>query len=120
MHTDLKTLCISEHASLRDTIVQMDRSKLGIVLIVDEDRRLVGVVTDGDFKRLLNRTTDFMDIPVTEVMTGTPRSVHPDGLCVSAVKKMEEFSIISMPVVDDHNRVVGVVHLHDLMRARVI
>ena len=94
--------------------------KRGICPVVDEDRRLVGVVTDGDFKRLLNRTTDFMDIPVTEVMTRTPKSVHPNGLCVSAVKKMEEFSIISIPVVDDHNRVVGVVHLHDLMRARVI
>ncbi len=94
--------------------------KRGICPVVDGDRRLVGVVTDGDFKRLLNRTTDFLDIPATEVMTRTPKSVHPDELCVSAVKKMEEFSIISMPVVDDHSRVVGVVHLHDLMRARII
>jgi len=61
-----------------------------------------------------------MDIPVTEVMTKTPRSIHPDELCITTVKKMEKFSIISMPVVDNDNRVIGVVHLHDLMRARVI
>ncbi|MFC1614230.1 SIS domain-containing protein [Gemmatimonadota bacterium] len=94
--------------------------KRGICPVVDDDRRLIGVVTDGDFKRLLNRTVDFMDVPVSEVMTGTPKSIHPDELCVSVVKKMEEFSIISMPVVDNDNRLVGVLHLHDLMRARVI
>ena len=113
------TPMVDTRARMKDVLIVLV-GKRGICPVVDDDRRLVGVVTDGDFKRLLNRTTDFMDIPATEVMNKSPKSIHPDELCVSAVKKMEEFSIISMPVVDNDNRVIGVVHLHDLMRARVI
>jgi len=113
------TPMVGSRARMKDVLIVLV-GKRGICPVVDDQRRLVGVVTDGDFKRLLNRTADFMDVPVTEVMTTTPRSIHPEELCVTAVKKMEEFSIISMPVVDEKNRVIGVVHLHDLMRARVI
>ena len=113
------TPMVDTRARMKDVLIVLV-GKRGICPVVDDDRRLMGVVTDGDFKRLLNRTTDFMDIPATEVMNKNPKSIHPDELCVSAVKKMEEFSIISMPVVDNENRVIGVVHLHDLMRARVI
>ena len=113
------TPMVDTRARMKEVLIVLV-GKRGICPVVDDDRRLVGVFTDGDFKRLLNRTTDFMDIPATEVMNESPKSIHPDELCVTAVKKMEKFSIISMPVVDNDNRVVGVVHLHDLMRARVI
>ena len=113
------TPMVDTRARMKEVLIVLV-GKRGICPVVDDDRRLVGVMTDGDFKRLLNRTTDFMDIPATEVMNESPKSIHPDELCVTAVKKMEKFSIISMPVVDNDNRVVGVVHLHDLMRARVI
>ncbi|MBN2288220.1 MAG: KpsF/GutQ family sugar-phosphate isomerase [Candidatus Glassbacteria bacterium] len=113
------TPMVRPQARMKEVLIVLV-GKRGICPVVDEDRRLVGVVTDGDFKRLLSRTADFMDIPVAEVMTGNPKSIHPDELCITAAKKMEQFSIISMPVVDDRERLVGVVHLHDLMRARVI
>ena len=106
-------------ATMKEALIELV-GKRGICAVVDEDEKLLGVITDGDFKRLLHQKTDFMGIRVTEVMNKNPKSIQPQALCVTAVELMEKFSIISMPVVDEDMRVIGVVHLHDLMRARVI
>lgn len=104
---------------MKEVIVELV-GKRGICTVVDKSGRLLGVVTDGDLKRLLSRTLDIMDIPASEVMNREPKNIEQDELCITAVKKMEKYSIVSMPVVDKEFRVVGIVHLHDLMRARII
>ncbi|MEA1995997.1 MAG: KpsF/GutQ family sugar-phosphate isomerase [Gemmatimonadota bacterium] len=110
---------IDEKAVMKDALLMLV-GKRGICSVVDREGKLLGVVTDGDFKRLLHRTHEFMDIKVNEVMNRSPKFAHPDELCVEAAEKMEKYAIVSMPVLDERRRVVGVVHLHDLMRARVI
>ncbi|MEA2062119.1 MAG: KpsF/GutQ family sugar-phosphate isomerase [Gemmatimonadota bacterium] len=110
---------LGQRATMKEVLIVLVGHR-GICVVVSDDGHLVGVCTDGDLKRLLSRTTDFLDIPVTEVMNKTPKSIHPEELCVTAARKMENFSIVSMPVVDEAGRVVGVVHLHDLMRAGVV
>jgi arabinose-5-phosphate isomerase len=106
-------------ANMKDVLLELV-AKRGICAVVEPGGRLAGVVTDGDFKRLIGRDADFIATPVAEVMNTTPKSIHPDKLCVEAVEMMESHRIISMPVVDEDNRIVGMLHLHDLMRARVI
>ncbi len=110
---------VSPDAKMKEVLLELV-AKRGICAVTDSEGKLAGVVTDGDFKRLIGRQSDFIDIPVTEVMNPRAKTIHPDELCVGAVEQMESHAIISMPVVDDDNRVVGMIHLHDLMRARVI
>jgi arabinose-5-phosphate isomerase len=102
-------------ASMREVIVSLAHGR-GIAPIVDGDR-LVGVVTAGDLTRLAERTHDYLGLTASEVMTVTPRTIGVDELAAGAVGQMERQAIISAPVIDAEDRVVGVVHLHDLLRA---
>jgi len=110
---------VGNQATMKEVLLELV-GKRGICAVLGDSGELIGVITDGDFKRLLQKTPDFMDIKAVDVMNRNPKSIRADQLCVSAVKMMESFSIISMPVVDDKTRIVGMVHLHDLMRAKVI
>jgi arabinose-5-phosphate isomerase len=88
--------------------------------VVDEAGRLVGVFTDGDLRRLLERTTDLGSLRVDDVMTRSPASILPQSLAVEAVRRMEERRINQLPVVDQDGRMVGALHIHDLLAARVV
>jgi arabinose-5-phosphate isomerase len=93
----------------------------GTVPIVDDDGRLVGVVTAGDLMRLMERReVDWFDVPVGEVMTTDPIRARADERGTALVHRLEERGVMAAPVVDDEGRLRGVVHLHDLMRAGVV
>ena len=110
---------VNNRATMKEVLLELV-GKRGICAVLGDKGELIGVITDGDFKRLLQKTRDFMEIKAIDVMNKNPKSIRQDELCVSAVKMMESYSIISMPVVDENKRIVGMVHLHDLMRAKVI
>lgn len=106
-------------ATMRDCIVPLAEMR-GTVPIVDDGGRVVGVVTAGDLTRLMERAPDFLERPVSEVMTRDPKVAHPDELASAAVRRMEEYGIMALPVNDDHGRLLGIVHLHDLMRSGAV
>jgi arabinose-5-phosphate isomerase len=106
-------------ATMRQAVVLLAERR-GTVAIVDEDGRLLGVVTSGDLTRLMEREEHFFPISVSEVMTRTPRTAEPDQLAAAAVGVMERAGIMALPVVDGDGRLVGMVHLHDLMRAGAV
>jgi arabinose-5-phosphate isomerase len=87
---------------------------------VSEDGHLAGVLTTGDLTRLAERDPKFFERRVDEVMTRTPRTTSPDALAGAAVGLMQERGIMVLPVVDTGGGIVGVVHLHDLMRAGAV
>lgn len=91
--------------------------KRGTVPVVDDERRVIGVVTAGDLTRLMERKDDVLELPVRAVMNPTPKTTAPDVLASAAVHQMETHGIMALPVVDPERRLLGVVHLHDLMRA---
>ncbi len=105
-------------APMREVIVLL-AARRGIVVAVDADQRLQGIFTAGDFTRLMQREPDPFAVPLERVMTRTPRTAEVEELGSAVVYRMEQFGIMAMPVTDDQGRVVGVVHLHDLMRAGV-
>lgn len=107
------------HATMRHAVVLLAERR-GTVAIVDENRRLLGVLTSGDLTRLMEREEHFFPIAVSQVMTKTPRTTEPDQLAAAAVGVMERAGVMALPVVDDDGRVVGMVHLHDLMRAGAV
>jgi arabinose-5-phosphate isomerase len=106
-------------APMRACVVLLAERR-GTVAVVDGARRLLGVVTSGDLTRLMDREEHFFAIAVSEVMTAQPHTAHPDQLAAAAVGVMERHGIMALPVLDAERRVVGMVHLHDLMRAKAV
>jgi arabinose-5-phosphate isomerase len=106
---------LSPSASMRDVVVVLAHAR-GIAPIVSGEA-LVGVITAGDLTRLIERQGDHLDLTAAEVMTRTPRVVHAEDLAAAAVGQMERQAIVAAPVLDDAEHLVGVVHLHDLLRA---
>ena len=114
---DLPTLTADR--PMRECVVLL-AEKRGTVAVVDKKGTLGGVVTSGDLTRLMERTDTFLDTPVRDVMTRTPKSTTTDELASVAVSVMERHGIMALPVLDSHKRVVGIVHLHDLMKAGAV
>jgi arabinose-5-phosphate isomerase len=106
-------------ATMREAIVEMAH-KRGTVPVVDEAQRVVGVVTNGDLMRLMEETDRVFAMPVADVMSKTPKTISGDALAATAVNQMENYGIVALPVVDADRRLVGIVHLHDCMRAGVV
>lgn len=104
---------------MRECVVLL-AEKRGTVAIVDAKGALAGVVTAGDLTRLMERTDTFLDIPVAEVMTKNPKTAAADDLAGTAVRLMERHGIMALPVLDGGRKVVGMVHLHDLMKAGAV
>ena len=115
--TDLPLL--TRDATMREAIV-MIAERRGIAVVVDENQRVGGVLTAGDLSRMIERDANIMTVPVHEVMTRLPKIAATGELASAVAFRMEKHGIMAMPVVDDDKRVNGVVHLHDLMRARVV
>ncbi len=109
---------LAPSAQMREAVVLLAERR-GIVVVVDGDQRVTGVFTAGDLTRLLERTSEIFTIPLEQVMTRTPKVAEAEELASAVVYRMERIGIMAMPVVDATSRVVGVVHLHDLMRAGV-
>ncbi len=106
-------------ATMRECVVLL-AEKRGTVAVVDQRMTLLGVVTSGDLTRLMEVQEDFLSISVSQVMTATPHSAEPDQLAAGAAGLMERHGVMALPVLDAERRVVGIVHLHDLMRAGAI
>ncbi len=105
-------------ATMREAVVSLAHDR-GLAM-VSANGRLEGVLTTGDLTRLAERDPQFLDTPVSQVMTRTPKTAAPDDLAAAAVHTMERHGVIVLPVVDGGGSIVGVVHLHDLMRAGAV
>ncbi len=121
MHTGDKIPKVDENATLTEALMEMSRKGLGMTGIVDKDQKLLGVFTDGDLRRALDDDgVDMRGAPVSQLMTRTPKTIGPDKLAAEAAQLMDTYKIHALLVVDDGDRVVGALNIHDLMRARVV
>ena len=103
-------------ATMRECIVLLAERR-GTVPILDEGSRVIGVVTSGDLTRLMERDENFFSVPVSRIMTRDPKVARPGELAAAAVFQMEKHGIMALPVIDEERRLVGIVHLHDLLKA---
>ncbi|MBS7456735.1 KpsF/GutQ family sugar-phosphate isomerase [Coralloluteibacterium stylophorae] len=121
MHAGEEVPTVAADATLGDVIAEMSRGRLGMTAVVDAERRLLGIFTDGDLRRLLkNASVDLRTTPVASAMTRNPRTIGADQLAVEAARLMEEHKITALVVLDDAGRVHGALNVHDLLRARVV
>ena len=120
MHTGTAIPQVAEGASLREALLEMTGKGLGMTGVVDRQGRLVGIFTDGDLRRGLNRSVDVYNAKITDVMTQNPKTTRADRLAAETVQLMRSLKINGLFVVDENNRVLGALNMHDLFRAGVI
>lgn len=109
---------VGPRCTAREIIAPLARMR-GTVPVIDEDRSVVGVVTAGDLARFMEGTEHFLDVPVSDFMTRTPKTASPEESGAAAVHRMEKHGIMAMPVVSV-GRLAGIVHLHDMLRAGAV
>ena len=107
-------------AMLMEAVREVTRGRLGMTAVLDKDRRVVGIFTDGDLRRTLEKGCDFDTTPIADVMTRNPQVIDPDRLAAEAVEIMERNKINQLLVVDEERRLLGALNMHDLFRAKVI
>ncbi|HET9195304.1 MAG TPA: KpsF/GutQ family sugar-phosphate isomerase [Vicinamibacterales bacterium] len=105
---------------MREVIYEISRKKLGMSCVLDENSRLVGIITDGDLRRHMADTSDLLARRAEDVMTRNPITIASETLAVEVLNTLERHKITSVVVVDDDHKVLGVVHLHDLWRTEMI
>ncbi len=120
MHTGADVPAVPETASLHEALLEMTSKGLGMTAIVDPANRLVGVITDGDLRRLLQRNVDVYRAKVADVMTHNPIATTADRLATETIELMRSRRINGLIVVDAERRVVGALNMHDLLRRRIV
>ncbi|CAL1239574.1 KpsF/GutQ family sugar-phosphate isomerase [Candidatus Methylocalor cossyra] len=120
MHTGSAVPSVPEDALVRDAVLEMTAKKLGMTAVVDAHRRVLGIFTDGDLRRLLERAGDIRSTPIAAVMTRACTTVGADLLAAETVRLMETRRINALLVVDEDRRLIGALNMHDLLRAGVV
>jgi len=120
MHKGRQVPCVSLEASMKEVLEEMSRKKLGMTCVVDNEERLVGVVTDGDLRRKIQKFgKSFLDKRAQECMTHSPWTVNREDLATTALNIMEENKITSLIIKNKQGKIEGIVHLHDLWRTEM-
>lgn len=120
MHTGVALPTVALDACMTDVLQAIGSKRLGITCVVDPAGTLAGVVTDGDLRRALADSGDILTRPAAAVMNSQPKTIVGEALAATAVAVMERHAITSLVIVDDANRPLGLIHLHDLLRAGVV
>jgi arabinose-5-phosphate isomerase len=119
MHRGAAIPFVLESTPMSDAIFEMTQKGLGMTVVASDEGELRGLISDGDLRRLLNKSTDPLKMKAGQVMSRTPKTISPDELATVALSKMEEKKITSLVVINENKKVVGVVHLHDLWRTEL-
>ena len=105
---------VSPNDNLTRVIIEMTHKRLGATVVIDNGT-LVGIITDGDLRRMLMNTPDIEHVKASQIMTSTPKTIEEDALVVDALHKMRENSITQLPVIHD-GKYLGIIHLHDILK----
>ena len=119
MITGDKMPLVKETELFTNVINTISEYKLGLAIVMDNTNQMTGVLTDGDIRRTVIKYSDVSNLNIKEAMTVNPKRITQDSYAASALNLMEKYSITSLPVVDEKNNLVGIIHIHDLLRAGV-
>lgn len=120
MHTGDAVPRVAADVTLKDALIEMTRKGLGMTAVIDDAGHVAGVYTDGDLRRTLDKQLDLHSTPVSEVMTPGGKTVNADMLAGEALKIMEDSKINGLFVVDENDKLIGALNMHDLLRAGIL
>ena len=107
---------VSENDSIAKVIVEISEKRLGVTAVVDAKNTIVGIITDGDIRRMLSKTTKIDSFTAKDIMGNKPKTISSDAMAVEALERLENNNISQILVTDNANKYIGVVHLHDLIK----
>lgn len=110
---------VHEDVMVREALIEVSAKRFGMTCVINTEEKLVGVYTDGDIRRTLTQQNDINITPLKKVMTRNCRTIHQEMLAAEALAIMQKYSITSLVIIDNENHPIGLVHLHDLLRAGV-
>jgi len=116
MHTGDALPIVKAETGMRQVLMEMTAKRLGVTCIVDSEGRLKGIITDGDLRRLLERNPNPLDLTAEEVMSCSPKTISSETLSARALHIMEDKAITSLPVVDEAGILIGMIHMHDILK----
>jgi arabinose-5-phosphate isomerase len=106
-------------ATIKEVIIEMTAKRLGAAVVVNETENILGIITDGDLRRMLEKTDTFENLRAKDIMSSNPKTIEADVLAVHALEEMRRHDI-SQLVVEDNNIYAGIIHLHDLVKEGII
>lgn len=120
MHTGERLPIVAPNAKLKEVVFEISHKRVGMVGVVDKDGKLLGIITDGDLRRILDRDQDLKQLLAQDFMTKNPKTILINQMAVDAVAIIEKFQIGGLLVVDEQNVLVGALNVHDLFKAKLI
>jgi arabinose-5-phosphate isomerase len=120
MHTGGQIPVVSEQTGMKEVILEMTSKRLGTTAVVNRNGVLVGIFTDGDLRRLVERTDEIFSLKAKQVMSKNPKTIDGEELAAKALNLMESYSITSLIITNGKREPVGIVHLHDILKAGVV
>jgi len=120
MHTGDKIPTVPESTTVLKALMVMSRGRLGTAVVIDRDGRMAGIFTDGDLRRLSERGGQFLDRPISEVMTPNPRTIRPEAILDEVLALCEKHKITVLVAVDRDGKPAGIVHLHDVLQSKLM
>lgn len=117
LHNELPL--VGPDAPLKDVIIEISSKRLGCTAVVDNDKNLLGIITDGDLRRMLEKNTSLQDVRARDIMTRSPKKIEKDEFAAKALHDMQEAGITQL-VVMDGEKIAGFVHLHDLLKEGIV
>lgn len=120
MHTGDQVPIVAEDTNIKEAILEMTSKRFGATSVVNKKGELIGVFTDGDLRRLIEKTANFFDLKAKDAMTTNPKVISENALAARALNLMEFFNITCLIIVNGERKPIGIVHLHDLLKAGVV
>ncbi|MCB0776575.1 MAG: CBS domain-containing protein, partial [Chitinophagaceae bacterium] len=118
-YKDNERPAVSAAVSLKEVIVEMTQKRLGVTAVIDEADNLLGIITDGDLRRMLEKNTAIDSIKASDIMSSNPKTIGPEELAVNALDLLRKNEITQL-VVTENNKYLGIIHLHDLIKEGLI
>jgi arabinose-5-phosphate isomerase len=120
MHSGDEVPVVNSDTPFTEVVLEITGKRFGVTCVVDSDHKLLGIVTDGDLRRAIEKKHKLEKLKAVDVMTKKPKTMKGGELAVEALNRMEKFKITSMVITDGDNKVVGLLHMHDILQAKVV
>lgn len=120
MHQGERLPLVTPESGLKEIVVEISKKGLGLVAVVDKQRKLLGIITDGDLRHALDRDNDPRTLKALDFMNAKPKVINVNSMAVAALEVIDQYKIRALVVVDDEKHVVGAFHMHDLFKAKLI
>jgi len=107
---------VNEDAPFKEVVIEMNNKRFGGTCVINSKRKLIGIITDGDLKRTLEKNGDLYSLKAKNMMNRNPKTVGEEDLAIYALNKMKQFNIMQLPVINEDSIPIGMIHLHDILK----